>query len=151
MICDILFPYFSVYSELSHLYGVRRSLLLPQCHNSFEGMVKNWIELAAKRCNDLTVKAIEADSAIAVTDQVKFSTSAVDVTGFLLKLGNFWKNLEWPQAIAAYGFASTVMEEINSCTQFYVERVAKSLNSEDLFDEQGHFRASEKVSGVVCL
>ena len=67
-------------------------------------MVEHWITLAAKRCDELTTKAIEADDTIAVTNQVKFSTSAVDVTGFLLKLGNFWKNLEWPDPIAAYGF-----------------------------------------------
>ena len=109
-------------------------------------MVKNWITLAADRCKKYIINAIEDDSAIAITEQVKLSNSAVDVTGFLIQLGNFWKNLEWPQAIAAYGFASNVMEEINSCAQFYVEKVAKRLTSEDVFDEQGKFRATEKVS-----
>ena len=112
-------------------------------------MVKHWITLAAEKCKNLTVKAVDADSAFAITDEVKLSTSAVDVTGFLVKLGNFWKNLEWPEAIAAYGFASNMMEEINTCAQFYVEKVAKRLNHEDVFDEQGKFRASEKVYG--CL
>lgn len=109
-------------------------------------MVKNWITLAVEKCNNLIVQAISADSAIAITDLVKFSTSAVDVTGFLLQIGQFRKNLNWPEPIAAYGFASTVMEEINKCAQFYVEEVAKRLTYEDVFDEQGRFRATEKVS-----
>lgn len=111
-------------------------------------MVKNWITLAVEKCNNLTVQAINADSAIAITDQVKFSTSAVDVTGFLLQIGYFWKNLNWPEAIAAYGFASTMMEEVNKCAQFYIEEVAKRLTPEDVFDEQGRFRATEKVSST---
>ena len=111
-------------------------------------MVKNWITLAVEKCNNLTVQAINADSSIAITEQVKFSTSAVDMTGFLLQIGNFWKNLNWPEAIAAYGFASTMMEEVNKCAQFYVEEVAKRLTPEDVFDEQGRFRATEKVSST---
>ena len=132
-------------SEYNPLYGLRDKLLLPGCYKWFQGMVEHWITLAANRCDELTSKAIEADNTIAVTNQVKFSTSAVDVTGFLLKLGNFWKNMEWPEPIAAYGFASTVMEEINRCAQFYVETVAKRLKHEDIFDDHGKFRASEKV------
>ena len=135
---------FSSHSGL--LYSVCDHLLLPQYHDWFKNMVKNWITLAADRCKKYIINAIEDDSAIAITEQVKLSNSAVDVTGFLIQLGNFWKNLEWPQAIAAYGFASNVMEEINSCAQFYVEKVAKRLTSEDVFDEQGKFRATEKVS-----
>ena len=114
-------------------------------------MVKHWITVASERCKNLTVRAVEDDAAIAITDEVKFSTSAVDVTGFLIQLGNFWKNLEWPEMIAAYGFASIMMEEISTCAQFYVEKVAKRLSHEDVFDEQGKFRASEKVYGCLWL
>ena len=138
-------------SALSCLHGVSENLLLPQYYTWFKRMVRNWISLAVERCNDLIVKAISADSAIAITDAVKFSTSAVDVTGFLLQIGYFWRNLNWPEPIAGYGFASTVMEEINKCAQFYIEEVAKRLTSEDVFNEQGRFRATEKVSGCNIL
>ena len=114
-------------------------------------MVKHWITVASERCKKLTVRAVEDDAAIAITDEVKFSTSAVDVTGFLIQLGNFWKNMEWPEMIAAYGFASIMMEEISACAQFYVEKVAKRLNHQDIFDEQGKFRASEKVYSCLWL
>lgn len=130
-------------------------LLLPKCHKWFQEMVKNWIKLAIDKCNDYIIKAINVDSAITVTNEVQFSASAVDVTGFLLQIGCFWKHLEWPEAIAAYGFATTVMEEINACAQFYVGEVAKRLNHEDVFDEKGRFRATEKVSFMhvytVCI
>ena len=132
-------------SGFNPLYDTRENLLLPQYYKWFQDMVKNWFSLAIEKCKNLTVQAISADSAIAVTDLVNFSTSAVDVTGFLLQIGHFWKNLNWPEAIAAYGFASLMMEEINKCVQFYVEEVAKRLTSEDVFDENGRFRATEKV------
>ena len=138
-------------SAFNPLYGTRENLLLPRYYKWFQVMVKNWITLAVEKCKNLTVQAISVDSAIAVTDLVKFSTSAVDVTGFLLQLGQFWKNLNWPEAITAYGFASTMMEEINKCAQFYVEEVAKRLTHEDVFDEQGRFRATEKVSNTHYL
>ena len=135
-------------SAFNPLYGIRENLRLPRYYKWFREMVKNWITLAVEKCNNLIVQAIKADSAIAVTDLVKFSTSAVDVTGFLLQIGQFWKNLNWPEAIVGYGFASTVMEEINKCAQFYVEKVAKRLTNEDVFDEEGRFRATEKVSNL---
>ena len=43
-------------------------------------------------------------------DQARFSSSALDTEGFLLQLGLFWKNLEWPIATDAIGYLCTIIE-----------------------------------------
>ncbi len=43
-------------------------------------------------------------------DQARYSSSAVDTEGFLLQLGLFWKNLEWPVATDAHGYLCTIIE-----------------------------------------
>jgi len=43
-------------------------------------------------------------------DQPRFSSSAVDTSGFMLQLGTFWKNLEWPVATDAIGYLCTIIE-----------------------------------------
>ena len=123
-----------------------KNLSVPHFHKWFKDMVRNWIRIATDKCKDYTAKAIAADSEITVTDEVMFSTSAVDTTGFLLQVGSFWKHLEWPVASEAYGFAVSVMQKISECSLFYVGEVFRKLNHDDMFDEKGRFRATEKVN-----
>ena len=114
-------------------------------------MVKNWVRLATDKCKDYIVKAVEADSSITVTNDVMFSSSALDTTGFLLQVGSFWKHLEWPVASVAYGYAIFIVEAIGKCALFYVGEVFKKLSHEDMFDEKGQFRATEKVVTISFL
>ena len=108
-------------------------------------MVKDWIQVATDKCKAYIVKAIAVDTEITVTNDVMFSNSALDTTGFLLQVGSFWKNLEWPVASEAYGYAISVVEGISDCALFYVGEVFRKLTDKDMFDEKGHFRATEKV------
>ena len=101
--------------------------------------------MAIDKCKDYTAKAIAADSEITVTNDVLFSNSALDTTGFLLQVGSFWKHLEWPIASVAYGYAVTVVQGISECSLFYVGEVFKKLSHHNMFDEKGQFRATEKV------
>ena len=121
------------------------SLSIPHYHKWFKDMVESWIRMAIDKCKDYTVKAIAGDSEITVTDEVMFSTSAVDTTGFLLQVGSFWKHLDWPVASVAYGLAVSVMQKVSECALFYVGELFRNLNREDMFDEKGRFRATEKV------
>ena len=47
---------------------------------------------------------------VQVTDEAKFSSSAVDTKAFLLQMGSFWQNLSWPVATEAYGFTVTIIQ-----------------------------------------
>ena len=122
------------------------SLAIANFHKWFKDMVRGWIRMAMDKCKDYTAKAVAADSTTSVTNDVMFSTSALDTTGFLIQVGSFWKHLEWPVASVAYGHAVYVMQAISECALFYVGEVVKKLGREDMFDENGRFRASEKVS-----
>lgn len=120
--------------------------MVPKCHLWFRDMVSEWFKVAADRCKNYISKAIKLDEAISVTEDVKFSTSAVDTVGFLLQIGYFWKHLDWPEPSVAYGYSLSIMEQICDCAQFYVSEVFRSLEDRNImYDEQGRFRASEKV------
>ena len=121
------------------------SLSIRNFHNWFKQGVQSWIRMAIDKCKDYTAKAIAADTEITVTNDVLFSNSALDTTGFLLQVGSFWKHLEWPIASVAYGYAVTVIQGIGECALFYVGEVFKKLSHKDMFDEKGQFRATEKV------
>ena len=131
--------HYSFFSSMSD------NLSVPHFHKWFKDMVESWIRAATNKCKDYTAKAIAADSEITVTDEVMFSTSAVDTTGFLLQVGSFWKHLDWPVASVAYGLAVSVMQKISECALFYVGEVFRKLSHDDMFDEKGRFRATEKV------
>ena len=121
------------------------SLSIRNFHKWFKHGVQSWIRMAINKCKDYTAKAIAADSEITVTNDVLFSNSALDTTGFLLQVGSFWKHLEWPIASVAYGYAIAVVQGISECALFYVGEVFKKLSHHDMFDEKGQFRATEKV------
>ena len=132
----------------NHLFSMDRmhkSLTIPHFHKLFQLMVKDWIQFATDKCKAYIVKAIAADTEITVTNDVMFSNSALDTTGFLLQVGSFWKHLEWPVASEAYGYAISVVVGISDCALFYVGEVFRKLTNKDMFDEKGHFRATEKV------
>ena len=117
-------------------------------------MVNNWIVLATDRCKDRIRKAIQLDKVVQVTEDVHFSSSAVDGTGFLLRLMKLSDELEWPSRVEAFTFMVAIVRSACECALFYVGEVYKSLDSEDMFDERRMFRATEKVgwcNGVVLF
>ncbi len=55
-------------------------------HKHFQRNVNQWIDLATERCRSRIKQAIELDTVVQVTEDVQFSSSAVDGTGFLFLL-----------------------------------------------------------------
>ncbi len=55
-------------------------------HKCFQRNVNQWIDLATDKCKSGIKKAIELDKVVQVTEDVQFSSSAVDGTRFLLLL-----------------------------------------------------------------
>ena len=68
-------------------------------------------------------------------DDLRFSSSAIDVKSFLLQVGSFWKNLEWPVPEQAYGYLCTVIEVSITILKITVKlrsisiRVSRTLHS----------------------
>ena len=53
--------------------------------------------------------------------------------------------LEWPAKAEAFTFKISVVRSVCECALFYVSEVYNRLRPEDLFNQQGRFRATEKV------
>ena len=61
-------------------------------------------------CVWCTLVRVSPPQVVQVTDEAKFSSSAVDTKAFLLQMGSFWQNLSWPVASEAYGFTVTIIQ-----------------------------------------
>lgn len=119
-------------------------------HEWFKYLVFHWIKEAATRCKDQIEKAIELDKVVEVTNDVKFSSSAVDASGSLIRLLTVKRDLEWPVLSERLLFTVAVVKEAIGCAMSYIETVFKSMKREYIFDSEGKFRATEKV-GVLYL
>ncbi len=56
-----------------------------------------------------------------------------------------YMQLEWSANAEAFTFKISVVRNVCECAQFYVSEVYNRLKPEDMLDEQGCFRATEKV------
>jgi BAI1-associated protein 3 len=124
--------------------SLRSDLKLRSYHVWFSPMVSNWISLAQTLCRRRIDKAIEIDEVMQITNGASFSSSAVDTKGFLLQVGAFWKNLEWPMAPESYSFAAAIVQHICDCAVYYVGKVYTRVTDEDIY-KNGKFHASEKL------
>ncbi|XP_064406610.1 protein unc-13 homolog D-like isoform X2 [Halichondria panicea] len=127
----------------------RQHLKIANFHTWFQSKVNQWINLATERCRSLIKKAIELDTVVQVTDDVQYSSSAVDGHSFLTLLMKLSDELEWPAKAEAFTFKISVVRSVCECALFYVSEVYNRLRPEDMFNQQGRFRATEKLSIVL--
>ena len=132
-------------------YSVRAELEILGFHKWFKKFIPGWIDVATEKCEARIRQAIELDEVVQITDEIKLSASAVDTNGFLLQMTAFWKHLDWPVASEAYCYAISLVEKICSCASLYVEVVSASLSPDDVCDEHGSFKPSDKVSFVLAF
>ena len=114
-------------------------------HDWFKYLVFHWIKEAGSRCKDQIEKAIELDKVVEVTNEVKFSSSAVDASGSLIRLLNVRNDLEWPVPSERLMFTVAVVKEATDCAMIYIDTVFESMKVEYIFDSEGKFRATDKV------
>ena len=80
-------------------------------HRDRPGVVRECVEEGCVCvCVWCTLVRVSPPQVVQVTDEAKFSSSAVDTKAFLLQMGSFWQNLSWPVASEAYGFTVTIIQ-----------------------------------------
>ena len=125
--------------------SIRAKLTILGFHKWFQEFVPGWIIVATDKCESRIRQAIELDEIVKITDELQMSASAVDTNGFLLQMATFWQHLDWPVASEAYGYAVSLVQNMCSSVNFFIDEVHSGLRPEDLHDEQGRFKVSEKV------
>ena len=125
--------------------SIRAKLTILGFHKWFQEFVPGWIVVATDKCESRIRQAIELDEIVKITDELQMSASAVDTNGFLLQMATFWQHLDWPVASEAYGYAVSLVQNMCSSVNFFIDEVHSGLRPEDLHDEQGRFKVSEKV------
>lgn len=142
----LLHRYIIIY--ILNAYSLAKRLHLANSFHWFErcDTVPKWIQLAIENCQNGIKNAILDDSHIPVTNYVNFSTSARSTHGFLLGVGTFWNNLDWPEPVMSFCYAVRVVHGIAESCLYYVSESAKRLDCVDeMFDEKGDFRFNQKV------
>ena len=125
--------------------SVRSDLSLLGFHKWFSKFIPGWIDIATEKCETRIRKAIELDEIVKITIDLKLSVSAVDTNGFLHQMANLWKHIDWPVASEAYCYAISLVEKICNCASLFVREACASLSPNDVCDEHGNFKPSDKV------
>ncbi|PSN30835.1 hypothetical protein C0J52_20267 [Blattella germanica] len=85
-------------------------------------------------------KAVNLDHFEPVDETVHHSTSAVDTVQIFDQIKIFWKRLGWPDAEAAFTFATNIVYDICQCSAFYADKindkVERMYENEDLYERK---------------
>ena len=132
-------------------YRVHGELHLVKSITWFENSnaVPDWIQIAMDRGMSFIRNAVADDAPDPVTDNVNNSRSAWHTGAFLVQMGSFWKNLDWPEQLMSFCYAVMMVNGIAECSQYYVSLIADNLKSgiDKLFDEEGHLLDTKEVRG----
>ncbi|XP_065899174.1 BAI1-associated protein 3-like [Dysidea avara] len=125
-------------------------LQLKDYHDWFKGLVGDWIDVAASKCNLEIKRAVTSlDEVVTVTENVKFSQSALSTAACFKRIAAFWNNLRWPRVSEHYSFIIRVVKNVSKAARFYVEESHKHL-----IKMRFHFDSSSKeflVTQQLCI
>ncbi|XP_065899176.1 BAI1-associated protein 3-like isoform X2 [Dysidea avara] len=127
----------------------RSELQLKDYHDWFRGLVGDWIDVAANKCNLEIKRAVTSlDEVVTITENVKFSQSALSAAACFKRIAAFWSNLQWPRVAEHYSFIIKVVESVSRAARFYVEESHKHLK------KKGFHHGSSKefvVTQQLCI
>eukprot|EP00731_Ephydatia_muelleri_P029246 Em0020g890a len=101
---------------------------LNSCHLWFIHFVGRWINLATTKCKKGIIEAIKDDKAIAITEDIGYSSSLVDTMTLLHNMVVFWKQLKWPDPEQAYSGLSVLIVSITDAALYYAVEVFKKAD-----------------------
>lgn len=121
-------------------------LAFDNSHLWFKKFIDHWLKVAHKKAEARISKAVEIDQAMVVDSNVKYSTSAVDVTCCFYQLCQFWKRLRWPDPTGRYIFVTKITDDICEAARFYGDALDKKLKANDFYDDNpSYFGVSESL------
>ncbi|XP_065899170.1 BAI1-associated protein 3-like isoform X2 [Dysidea avara] len=116
----------------------RAQLHLKDYHDWFKGLVGDWIDVAARKCNDEIKRAVTSlDEVVTVTENVKFSQSALSAAACFKRIAAFWNNLHWPKVSEHYAFITRVVENVARAARFYIEESHQNLKKKGFHHSTG--------------
>ncbi|XP_065899181.1 BAI1-associated protein 3-like isoform X3 [Dysidea avara] len=130
----------------------RRQLQLNQYHEWFKDFVGVWINEAFNKCNDEIKRAVTLiDEVGTVTENVKFSQSALSATLSFKRLITFWNNVHWPRVSECYGFVIGIVQVITDAAKLFVEENHNRLKKKDFFHDTSSKEFIVTKQLCICL
>ncbi|KAK3709664.1 hypothetical protein QZH41_010991, partial [Actinostola sp. cb2023] len=111
-----------------HVFG------LDDFHLWFKTVVLRWFDIAHTKAKQRIRKAIAVDKFLCVDPSVMYSTSAVDTTSCFHQIHEFWKKLDWPDAVGSYVFVTQIIHIICTSALYYADLVFEKLIQENYYD-----------------
>ncbi|XP_022651075.1 BAI1-associated protein 3-like isoform X3 [Varroa destructor] len=134
-------------------YKPARSNLRLHCfHEWFADTVQNWFLMAKMKSKNIITNAFDVDvqkNNLKPLDKVKYSSSAVDTSGCIKQIKNFWRELDWPDKAASYPLIVRILEAICECTLHYAALCHSKLDEEGYFDVEGQFDVAHEVCVIL--
>ncbi|OQR72694.1 BAI1-associated protein 3-like, partial [Tropilaelaps mercedesae] len=153
---------YELYIALQEVINLRKSIdtyepaqpkmKIHKFHEWFTDAVQNWFLMAKTKSKGIITNAFNVDvqdNKLKALDKVKHSSSAVDTSGCVRQINNFWRELNWPDKAASYPLIIRILEAICECTLHYAALCHQKLNEEGYFDVKGQFDVAQEVSDVL--
>lgn len=126
----------------------KEELSLHTSYKWFSDAVQNWFLMAKEKSKNIIKNAFDLDL-LKPLDKVKHSSSAVDTSGCVIKIKNFWKELDWPDKSESYPLIIKILEAICECAMYYAKLCHSKLDNAGYFDIEGQFDVCEEVCVIL--
>ncbi|XP_049925886.1 BAI1-associated protein 3 [Epinephelus moara] len=130
---------FELFMSLKILKGFReflplkdaKMLALTGFHNWFKSSIHKWLQIVHDRSCDRIRKAVETDK-LEPVQQVKHSSSAVEVTTCFSQVREIWLQLAWPDSAGAFIFVTRLTDNFCSEAVCYSEMITRKIERNQL-------------------
>ncbi|XP_029945950.1 BAI1-associated protein 3 [Salarias fasciatus] len=130
---------FELFMSLKILKGFReflplkdaKMLALTGFHNWFKSSIHKWLQIVHERSCDRIRNAVETDT-FEPLQQVKHSSSAVEVAACFSQVREIWHQLAWPDSAGAFIFVTRLTDNFCSEAVCYSEMITRKIERSQL-------------------
>ncbi|XP_028843285.1 BAI1-associated protein 3 isoform X2 [Denticeps clupeoides] len=109
-----------------------KMLALTGFHNWFKSSIHKWLNIVHERSCDRIRRAVEMDQLDRVEQQVKHSSSAMDVIAYFCQVRELWAQLAWPDSSGAFIFITRLTDNFCSEAVCYSELIKRKVERSQL-------------------
>ncbi|XP_059489785.1 protein unc-13 homolog 4B-like [Neocloeon triangulifer] len=125
---DLVGLYFNLkaFSEFEDSYFLGDKVKCSDFHNWFARGVSQWLDITLLKAMNMIKKAVEVDELEPLED-VKFSSSAVDVLAIFVMLEKDLRALKWPDEKDEFPLMAKLVKSITACTKHYADQIRQKV------------------------
>ncbi|XP_065349212.1 protein unc-13 homolog 4B-like isoform X1 [Cloeon dipterum] len=125
---DLVCLYFTLkeFNDFEDTYFHGEKVKCSDFHNWFARGVSQWLDITLLKAMNMIKAAVELDQ-LEPLDDVKFSSSAVDVLGIFDMLEKDLRALKWPDEKDEFPLMAKLVKSITACTKHYADQIRQKV------------------------